>query len=131
MAIATTAYKSGKDGYVDVGGTRVDVNAWDFEDTVEEIDVTNTGSAGFEDTIDGKRVGSGSFKHFWNGTGPFPNFQPKQGTIALKLYIEDGGDYHDIPTARITGVPSGLTVNGGIEYTVNFKTSGTYTPAGA
>ena len=121
-------FLSGKDGEVTVGATAINVTGWNFDQEVDTLETTHSGSDGLEEHITGIKRASGSFTANWDTEAPAstnpPDLNIGSTLTSMKLYMEASGDYIAIPLATVTSVPIVSEVKGLVSYTCNFKVNG-------
>jgi hypothetical protein len=127
------AKKTGVLGSVVVGSTTFHVTKWNYTTNAEWADTTDTSSAGYKTQIPALLSAEGSFTAIWDSATNYasaPNIAI--GTnIALKCNFADTGMYSNFPSASITSKPMTSQVSAtAIEFTVNWKSNGTFTEAG-
>lgn len=126
---------SGELGDVKFGATALKVKEWSASISRDELDVTNKGSAGWQEMQLGIRRVEGSFTADWDitgGTPPYATVEPQED-VDFTLEIGDPAATDGQSTLTFTGVVSSLeitsAVDGTVEYTGNFKNSGPVTHA--
>ena len=122
----------GNRGSVIVGSTTMCITEWSVTPEAEMIDVTGTCSDGYEELLDSIVKCTGMFKGFWdaaaNPTTNPPNLNVG-ASVALKCYLKNtSSPYWNFPIAKITTFPVTSGVRKGVEYTCNFRSSGTFSP---
>jgi len=123
-------FKSGVGGSVKVGATTLLINTWTFEEAETSAETTNSGSAGYQESIFVDRVATGTVEANWDADAQ-PRLNPpniKSGTSisSLKLYLGDTGKFFDL-AARVTGCSVTNDVKGKITYSFTYTTSGSWT----
>lgn len=123
----STAF-SGVLGTVKSGTTDMDVEGWDADYEVAEIETTTTADAGWEDAIPGPKKISGSFDFFYNTskkpTGVTANLSAGS-TAALTLQTTTGETL--VGNALITKLSFKNKVKDGCKVTASFRSKGTWT----
>ena len=125
-----STFKSGVGGNVIVGATTLKINTWTFEEVETSAETTNSGSAGYQESIFVDRVATGTVEANWDADAQ-PRTDPpliKSGTsiASLELYIGDTGTFFDL-AARVTGCSVTNDVKGKVTYSFTYTTSGSWT----
>jgi len=123
-------FKSGVGGNVKVNLTTLLINTWTFEETETSAETTNSGSAGYQESIFVDRVATGTVEANWDADAQ-PRLDPpliKSGTVidSLKLYVSDTGKFFDL-VARVTGCSVSNDVKGKVTYSFTYTTTGSWT----
>jgi hypothetical protein len=131
-------YYSGNSGDVVWGSTALLVKSWKATEEVELLSVINKGSNGFNEVIYGNRKLSGSVEADWNaeinpGNPPLVHAGVETtdvAGVALKLYIQEGGQFFNIPFAAVGKVEISSAVDGMVSYSFDFESNGSYSLPG-
>lgn len=120
------AYLCGKEGYVQVGATRLDVLQWTASEDGTFDETTNTASNGFVEELGCKRQLTGSFEANYDillGPKTAPSIDVLD-EVALELHTGTGGNY--TLTANIKNIrwtnPAGATIT----WSCDFASTGSY-----
>lgn len=122
-------YLCGDEGYVDVGGTRLDVTEWSAEEVAEWAETTNTGSSGYKESIVCKKYMTGTVTADFSATlGPksAPDFDAGD-QVAMELHTNNSGNY--TLTANITRLRWTNPAGNKVSYTFDFESNGSYSYA--
>jgi len=126
------SFLTGEGGYVEAAGHRLDVETWEITPTVSEDESTNTGSAGYYESVDCVAKCTGKVTCKWDAADK-PTTDPPgilvRARIAIKLYIGDSGLYHSFPVALITSTPTALDAKLAIKFSFDFVNQGVFTLA--
>lgn len=130
MAATGTPY-SGKDGAVDIGGLKLNLDHWEANYKVTDLDSYNFQSGGFGQGSFGKHEIEGKASGFWDaGQNPQaspPKIRPGLYLTNMKLYLNKTDNiYISLPVVRITGVPFTAAVDELVKYEFSFKSHGTF-----
>ena len=121
------AYQSGNGGYVEVGGTRLDVTGWQARESADWAETTSTGSGGCRESILVKKYISGTVSaDFDPAKGPKSSPSISAGDqVALVLHTASGEKYDLVANVtRLSWVtPAGDKIN----FTFDFESTGAYT----
>lgn len=123
-------YVSGAQGSIKIGSLTVCVSDWEFTESADRIDTSNTCDAGYGSSIAGIKNGEGRAKMFWDTAAPQPLASPlvKAGTeAAFTLYI--GSPTNDSITFNGV-ILSGTTrsaVREAVTYEITFASQGAIT----
>jgi len=116
---------NGQGGSFTLGATTTVVESWTSKNDIEALDTTNTGSAGWQNNINGIEKLEGSLKMFADST----NWQAGTltpgvtGTITLLL----GGSGKSVSgPARLTSVSISNPAKGVVTYDVDFVSNGAW-----
>jgi len=120
------AYLCGSSGYVEVGGVRLDVTSWDATETAEWSETTNTGSAGYKESITCKKVMTGTVSFDFDAVlGPKSAPDIDAGdSVALILHTNASGAY--TLTANIQTLAWTQPATDKISCTFTFESTGAY-----
>ncbi len=121
---------TGTEGEVIAGVTTLEISSWTLDNTVPEIDATNTGGGGYSDSLAGAKKASGTVEALWDtaveATDTPPNINAG-AEIRLRLFVESGaGAFWDITTALIVSVNHRSAVNEGVSYSFNYVNKGAF-----
>ena len=125
------AYLCGDEGYVKIdAATNLEVLNWNGSETAELSETTNTGSAGYKESLVCKKVMTGSFEANYDiALGPKSDPDIDAGdVVALELHTGTGGNY-TIATAIITALNWTNPAGGSITWSCDFESSGAYAHA--
>ena len=123
----------GKIGRADVGATTLEITGWSFEPTVEELDSTHTGSAGYGKVEDGVKRATLQISANWDAdahpTADPPNLVVGTKVSNIKLFLGDPADsnYVDIPSAMVTSKPVSSDTGSLVTWQCNLRVDGTWT----
>lgn len=123
---------SGKEGHVTVGGTTLDITAWEANETIEETDTTDTGSAGLMETEDGFKDLRGSMDFHYNTNqlpASAPNVSVGTSITTLVFYRDATSPAISVTVARITALSIRLEAKGGVTVRCDWKQAGSWTIA--
>ncbi len=129
------AYFTGKSGYLDAGGTTVNVTSWTAEATADLSETSHSGSSGLKTFVVGLRGLTGTVELNWDAasnpqTNP-PNLVDGQTISSFVLYLESGQGNLDVDNAMINSVSYTTPVDGNVTISVSWTATGSWTaPAG-
>ena len=120
------AYECGNSGYVEVGAVRLDVTSWDGEESDERQDTTNTGSAGYYESLGCKKKFTGTINaDFDTALGPKAAPDITAGDqVALELHTAGAESY--TMTADVTQLRWTVPAGAKISYSFAFESNGAY-----
>lgn len=120
------AYICGDEGYVQVGITRLDVTSWEADETAEWKETTNTGSAGYKESIMCKKYMTGTVNADFD-----PVLGPKAAPdidggdqVALELHTGGTGNY--TLTANVLRLHWVVPAGEKVSYSFDFESDGAY-----
>lgn len=120
------AYICGDEGYVLVGVTRLDVTEWSGSEEATLAETTNTGSAGYKESIVCKKVLTGTVTADFDALlGPknAPDFDAGD-QVAMELHTGASGNYTF--TANIVNLNWTVPAGDKITYNFTFESTGAY-----
>lgn len=120
------AYQSGNGGYVEVGGTRLDVTGWEAEESADWAETTSSGSSGYRESILVKRYMRGTASaDFDPAKGPKSSPSIAAGaSVALVLHTAAGESYS--VTANVRRLRWVTPAGDKISFTFDFESTGPY-----
>jgi len=129
------AFFSGKSGYLDAGGTTVDVTNWTAETTCDLAETSHSGSSGLKTFVPGLRGCTGTVELNWdaaaNPQAAAPGLIEGDTISSFVLYLEAGEGNLDIDNAIINSVSYSVPVDGIVSISVSWTATGAWTiPAG-
>jgi hypothetical protein len=120
------AYQSGSGGYVEVGGTRLDVTGWEAEEASDWADTTNSASGGYRESILVRKAIRGTVNaDFDPAKGPkgSPTIGAGQ-SAAVCLRTASGGRYEF--TANVERLRWVVPAGDKISFAFDFESNGAY-----
>jgi hypothetical protein len=133
-------FHSGVGGSLSAGGTTFAVLDWQFTTANKLVDVTNSGSSGYEEYITSTTGGSGSANCLWDSTsipdnGAPGKLEPFRGTsgsndlVAFELICGNSAKKYSFNAViESLAVTNNATGGDAVKFSVSFKSSGTITP---
>lgn len=133
-------FHNGIGGTIKAATTTFAVLDWQFTTANKLIDVTNSGSGGYEEYITSVTGGSGSANCLWDSTsipdagspGPLEPFRGTNGandTVAIELTCGNSTKKYTFNAViESLAVTSNATGGEAVKFSVAFKSSGTITP---
>ena len=128
-------FQAGKSGGVLINGAALNVEEWSCSDSETILNTSNSGSGSYQVGITaGDRLASGTVSGTWDEDAIWHNNPPAIRAGAaftnMKLYIESGGKYWDLPAGFITSSGTTWRKADKIGVTFDFQSNGTFTPPG-
>ena len=120
------AYLCGNAGYVEVGGVRLDVTAWNATEQAKLTETTNTASLGFKESLVCLKWMTGTINaDFDAALGPkgAPSIDAGD-TIALILHTDASGTY--TMSAIVQDLAWTQPAGDKVSFTFNFESNGAY-----
>lgn len=121
------AYSCGNDGYVEVGGVRLDVTSWEADENSDWTEVTNTASGGYKQSISCKKYLTGTVNaNFDPALGPKGAPVIAAGTVVSLVLHTQGAESYTINTANVTRLHLTTPAGDAITYSFDFESDGAY-----
>lgn len=121
------AYQSGRGGYIEVAGDRLDVIAWEAEEASDWEETTGAGSGGFKESLAVRKYLRGTVKAgFDPAKGPKGTPEIAAGsTVDLVLHTAAGESYR--ATANVQHLRWVTPAGNRITFAFDFESTGAYT----
>src|SRR5262245_48438398 len=111
----------GKNGKMTLAAATVTITRWTGEHIKEAADVTDTGSSGAQNVIEGLERFNGSFDGFVDSVALLTAFKPGVAA-ALELYVDSAKKY-SFPAYIEANTPT-MEVTGAVSFSATFKSNG-------
>jgi len=121
------AYRSGSDGYVEIGGVRLDVTAWEAEETAEWAETSGTGSPGFREAVPVKKCLRGTVKALFDpAKGPKGAPRVAAGAV-VEIALRTAGAESYRATANILQLRWVTPAGAPVAFAFDFESTGAFT----
>lgn len=114
----------GKNGKLVLGATTIKITKWTGEHIKEAADVSDSGSSGAQQVIEGWERFNGTFDGFVDGTDLVTNWKPGT-TGTLELYVSATQKYSF--AAYIESTTPNMEVTNAVAFSAAFKSNGVVT----
>ena len=120
------AYECGNDGYVTVGGVRLDITSWDATENSDWSETTNTQSAGYKESISCKKWLSGTVNfNYDTALGPKGAPSIDAGDQVAIVLMTDGAENYAF-TGNIMTVGWNVPAGAAITASFTFESNGAF-----